>query len=127
MSHPVRQMASALAALLTATTALAMEDAPGDLTASVAKGRALVERNCGMCHAVGAEGPSPLAKAPPFRDLTERFDVDNLGEGLAQGILKGHPAMPEFRFQPQEVVSIVLYLKSIQARRSVMRVAPNHR
>ena len=122
-----RHAACLLAAAMIATAAQAFEDAPGDPAASIAKGRALVERNCGMCHAVGAQGDSPLPKAPRFRDLNDRLDMENLGEGLAQGILTSHPAMPEFRFQPQEVVSIVLYLKSIQNRRSVMVAAPDLR
>ncbi len=112
----------ALAAIFAASLAQAA-DAPDDHKASVEKGRVLVERNCGMCHATGEKGESPNAKAPPFRDLNERFDVDALGEGLAQGILTGHPAMPEFRFQPHEIVSIVLYLKTVQARRTASAAA----
>lgn len=79
-------------------------------------GRELTARNCGMCHATGPTGVSPNPQAPPFRHLNQRMDVDRLGEGLATGILTGHPAMPEFRFEPYEVVSIVRYLKSIQAK-----------
>jgi mono/diheme cytochrome c family protein len=81
-------------------------------------GRALVTRNCGMCHAVGEAGDSPSRQAPPFRTLHERMDVESLGEGLATGILTRHPAMPEFRFTPHEVIGVVRYLKSIQNQRS---------
>ena len=81
-------------------------------------GRALVTRNCGMCHAVGDKGESPAPQAPPFRRLHERMDVESLGEGLATGILTQHPAMPEFRFTPREVIGVVRYLKSIQDKRS---------
>ena len=81
-----------------------------------ALGRALVQRNCGMCHAVGATGTSRDPQAPPFRHLHERMNVEDLGEGLATGILTGHPAMPEFRFEPHEVVAIVRYLRSVQTR-----------
>lgn len=86
---------------------------------SVALGRALAQRNCSQCHAVGRSGDSPSPAAPPFRELYQRGDVEMLGEGSAQGILTGHPAMPEFRFQPHELVALVRYLRSIQARRDV--------
>jgi len=40
--------------------------------------------------------------------------VDNLAEALAEGILTGHPQMPEFAFPPDDVAAIIAYLKSIQ-------------
>ena len=82
------------------------------------RGRALVERNCGMCHAVGKTGRSRDRQAPPFRELHQRYDVEMLGEALAEGILTGHPAMPEFRFEPPEVIAIIYYLRSIQEKQS---------
>ncbi len=81
---------------------------------SVARGLALVTRNCSMCHAVGPIGDSPNPQAPHFRDLHARYPVDNLAEALAEGILVGHPQMPEFRFTAEEVSDIIAYLKSIQ-------------
>lgn len=83
---------------------------------SIALGRSLAARNCGMCHALAPRGPSPNPQAPPFRALGNRLDVDQLGEGLATGILTQHPAMPEFRFEPYEVVAIVRYLRSVQEK-----------
>lgn len=94
------------------------EPSPSESEAG-ALGQRLVERNCAMCHAVGRTGTSPNAAAPAFRDLHRRMDVEMLGEGLAQGILTDHPAMPEFRFSPNEVVAIVRYLRSIQERQTV--------
>lgn len=83
---------------------------------SVALGQALAQRNCSQCHAVGRTGASPNPQAPPFRELYQRGDVQQLGEGGAQQLLTGHPAMPEFRFEPYELVAIVRYLRSIQSR-----------
>lgn len=97
--------------------AWAQPDSPSTLE-QIELGRALVERNCGMCHATGGKGDSPNPQAPPFRRLHERMDVESLGEGLATGILTQHPAMPEFRFTPHEVIGVVRYLKSIQDQRS---------
>ena len=83
---------------------------------SVALGRSVVERNCAMCHAVGPSGASPNSAAPAFRGLSRRLDVEALGEGLAQGILTEHPAMPEFRLSPPEVIGVIRYLRSIQEK-----------
>jgi mono/diheme cytochrome c family protein len=91
---------------------------------SIALGRGLAARNCGMCHALERTGPSPSPQAPPFRSLSERFDVELLGEGLATGILTNHPAMPEFRFEPFEVVAIVRYLRSVQAKQRIRLTLP---
>lgn len=81
---------------------------------SEARGRMMVQRNCSMCHAIGKSGASPFVAAPPFRELGQRYKLDDLDEALAEGIITGHPAMPEFRFSPSEVDDIVHYLKSIQ-------------
>lgn len=117
----MRTIAALLVAALAALPAQAQTQAPPQrpLTEgqSVALGRALVHRNCAVCHAVGATGDSPSPTAPPFRELYQRGDVEMLGEGAAQTILTRHPAMPEFRFQPHELVAIVRYLRSIQSRR----------
>ncbi len=85
---------------------------------SEARGRALVEKNCGMCHAVGKAGASPFGPAPPFRDLNQRYKIEDLAEALAEGLLTGHPAMPEFHFAPAEVNDIIRYMKSIQSNQS---------
>jgi cytochrome c len=35
---------------------------------------------------------------------------------LAEGLSVGHPDMPEFVFEPDEIAGILAYLKSIQER-----------
>ena len=57
------------------------------------RGRRFVEAHCARCHAVGRAGPSPLAAAPPFRRLHERYPVEDLKEALAEGIVTGHPTI----------------------------------
>jgi mono/diheme cytochrome c family protein len=79
------------------------------------RGRLLVQRYCASCHSIERQGQSPNAAAPPFRDLHVRYRVDNLAEALAEGILVGHPAMPEMRFPPDDVKAILAYIKSIQS------------
>jgi mono/diheme cytochrome c family protein len=98
------------AVLLAALTASA--HAAGELEL----GRAILAENCGRCHAAAAEGDSPLAEAPPFRTLGENYPVSDLEEALAEGILSGHPAMPEFAFEPDEIDAIIAYLESLQPK-----------
>lgn len=111
--------ATVLAVTTLALPTLAAGQPPGLSEAqSITLGKEIVTRNCAMCHAVGRDGASPNKDAPPFRDLHQRMDVEMLGEGLTQGILTGHPAMPAFRFAPHEVIAIVRYLRAVQARQS---------
>ena len=59
-------------------------------------GQRLAQANCASCHAIGRIGESPLRIAPPFRELHKRYPVENLAEALAEGIVTGHPTMPQF-------------------------------
>lgn len=81
--------------------------------AELAKGREIIEGKCGRCHAIGPEGASAHAKAPPFREVVKRYPVENLAESLAEGIVSGHPDMPVFVFEPAEIDAILLYLNSL--------------
>jgi cytochrome c len=78
-----------------------------------AKGEAIAERLCARCHAVKAQGASPMGLAPPFRDLPKRYPVENLAEALAEGIVTGHPAMPRFTFEPPEIDALLTYIASL--------------
>ncbi|HMF24184.1 MAG TPA: cytochrome c [Pseudolabrys sp.] len=79
-------------------------------------GEALLSRDCATCHAIGRNGDSPNKLAPPFRTLGQRYPVESLEEALGEGILAGHPDMPEFKFDAGDVGAIIAYLKSIQRR-----------
>lgn len=80
------------------------------------RGAVLVKRHCGGCHSVERTGESPRPPAPPFRELHQRYAPEALGEALSEGLLTGHPLMPEFRFEPDDVHAIIRYLDSIQTR-----------
>ena len=79
-------------------------------------GRKLVEANCSRCHAIGATGDSPLAKAPPFREVVTRYPPESLGEALVEGIVTGHNEMPEFVFEADQAAEIIAYLDSLKAK-----------
>lgn len=78
------------------------------------RGRQIAEANCAMCHAVGRFGDSPLAIAPPFRTLHERYAVEELEESLAEGVMTGHPTMPQFTFDTAQINDFIAYLKSLE-------------
>jgi mono/diheme cytochrome c family protein len=82
------------------------------------RGKILLEKMCGRCHAVGATGRSPHIHAPPFRTLSEEtlYD-DNFVQRLHRGLITGHPDMPTFRFSWDDAADAVNYLKSIQEHR----------
>lgn len=79
----------------------------------VARGRAIAEAKCAGCHAVGTKGSSPMAEAPPLREIPRRYPVEHLAEAFAEGIIVGHPAMPQFRFEPPEIDALLSYLQSL--------------
>jgi cytochrome c len=105
------------AAALTFLSLAALVMAPGTRAEDpeVERGRAFAEQNCSRCHAIGRFGESPLAKAPPFRVLHERYPVENLSEALAEGIRTGHPAMPQFEaLDIEQIDQLIAYLKSLE-------------
>ena len=92
-------------------------------TTAIERGKQFVDKNCATCHAVGLDGPSPDASAPPFRTLHERYDVGDLAEAFAEGIIVPHKGggrpMPEFTLEPQQIDDLIVYLRSLE-----MPVAP---
>jgi cytochrome c len=57
---------------------------------------------------------APLKIAPPFRTLHRRYPVETLHEALAEGIVTGHPTMPEFRLDPDQIGDLIAFLKSLE-------------
>ena len=64
----------------------------------VADGRELLALYCSDCHTIEMTGDSSHPDAPPFRELHLRYDVEDLSEALVEGLVSGHPDMPEFEF-----------------------------
>lgn len=80
----------------------------------IQRGRQFAEANCSHCHAVDRFGESPLAIAPPFRSLALRYPVEDLEEALAEGVVTGHPTMPEFQLDAAQIADFIAYLKSLE-------------
>lgn len=106
-----------IAAAFLAVLALGAADARAasePLSPRAQRGLVFARTNCVKCHAIGLSGESPLPIAPPFRTLHTRYPVDNLAEALAEGIVTGHPSMPEFQLDGAQIDDLLAYLKTLE-------------
>jgi mono/diheme cytochrome c family protein len=78
------------------------------------RGKTFALNNCARCHSIDRVSLSPLKIAPPFRTLHTRYPVEALGEALAEGIQTGHPTMPEFQLDPDQIHDLLSYLKTLE-------------
>jgi mono/diheme cytochrome c family protein len=78
------------------------------------RGKTFALNNCAKCHSVDRASPSPLKIAPPFRTLHKRYPIETIGEALAEGISTGHPTMPAFRLDPDQIGDLLAYLKTLE-------------
>ena len=62
----------------------------------------------------GARARAGSPRAPPFRTLHTRYPVETLAEAFAEGIYTGHPRMPEFELDPDEINDLLSYLKTLE-------------
>lgn len=100
--------------VLAAALAFGMAGSAFALSPAEQRGRLFVQTNCAQCHAIGRHGASPLPIAPPFRTLHERYPVEDLAEALAEGIVVGHPTMPQFTLDPAQINDVIAYLKTLE-------------
>lgn len=82
--------------------------------ASVERGRDIADRNCSLCHAIGAAGDSRHPSAPPFNRLVGRgYRLDDLPSTLAAPS-SGHRGMPLIDLAPQELADLRAYLQTFE-------------
>src|SRR3978361_2274668 len=104
MLRPLRQT---LLALMLISPALAASP-------SEQRGKTFAVTNCSRCHSVDGVTQSPLKIAPPFRTLHKRYPIETLAESLAEGIVTGHPSMPQFQLDPDQIHDLLSYLKTLE-------------
>lgn len=109
-NHDVNRVGLALAFALIPTLSVASDP-------RAQRGQTFARTNCAPCHAIGAVGESPLRIAPAFRTLRRRYPVETLAEALAEGIITGHPSMPEFRLDAAQINDLIAYLKTLERPR----------
>ena len=78
------------------------------------RGQTFALNNCARCHSVDKVTPSPLKIAPPFRTLHKRYPIETIAEALAEGIQTGHPTMPEFQLDPDQIHDLLAYMKTLE-------------
>jgi cytochrome c len=79
----------------------------------VVRGKEFIEQNCARCHAVSLDDDSHMAEAPALRSLHNRYPIDNLAEAFAEGIVTGHPQMPNFELDTATIDDMLAYIKSL--------------
>ena len=78
----------------------------------VEAGRRVALKACSNCHAID-KGGSDATKAPPFRTLYMRMNVDDLPLRFEDGMMMGHGEMPIIRLGANDVAALTAYLKSL--------------
>jgi len=101
------------AALLSLAACLGTANAQ-PLDPSAQRGLNFVRANCARCHSTDKVSPSPITIAPPFRELHNRYPVESLEEALGEGIVTGHPMMPQFRLDPGQITDLIAFFKSLE-------------
>jgi mono/diheme cytochrome c family protein len=82
---------------------------------SASRGRAMASIGCASCHAIDPAGDSPLAIAPPFREIVRRRGSDDLAAAFEQGLVTTHPTMPPYVFRAGEIHDLTAYLDTLRA------------
>jgi mono/diheme cytochrome c family protein len=99
-----RRLARAVAVLGLAIAGDPAFAAEGDV------GKAILQSNCGRCHAVSADAESPLKQAPNLFVVLGSFPGERLEFELSEGIGSRHRDMPQIQFSGEEISSIYYYL-----------------
>ena len=101
-------------ALALAVLGSALSGALAQRDPAARRGFVIVKTNCSRCHSIDKVSASPLKVAPPFRTLHQRYPIDSLAEALAEGIITGHPSMPEFKLDPGQITDVLTYLRTLE-------------
>lgn len=116
MSRIVNWQACILGAALAAGLTAVILPQSGPVSAqdkTLEAGRALAEKECARCHAIGKTGDSTHKDAPPFRTIGEKYPVENLEEAFAEGIAVGHPDMPQFELEPDQITALLAHIEAV--------------
>ncbi len=56
-----------------------------------------------------------MPAATPLREIARRYPLDQLEEAFAEGLVTGHPAMPQYTFRASEIDDLIAYLETLKA------------
>jgi len=104
-------------ALMLLSASATSENASESKSKLAARGRAILQEQCGRCHAIGPVGASPLPLAPPMRTIYRRFLPRELQAELSEGMVSRHKDMPQIEFSDEDVYAIMTYLYALSRRK----------
>jgi mono/diheme cytochrome c family protein len=84
--------------------------AADDFSKLARRGKAILQAKCARCHAIEAQGDSPLKIAPPMRDIYARFAPQELRAEIMHGMVSRHKEMPQIDFSEEDTAAILAYL-----------------
>jgi cytochrome c len=114
--HPSKHLAAILAlgsSLLFAVSST-LAQSPAAQSPAAQRGLTFVRVHCAQCHSIDKVSESPLAVAPPFRTLHQKFPIESLRPRLAEGIMATHPTMPQFRLDADQISDVLAYIETLQ-------------
>src|SRR5262245_55164796 len=106
-------MARVACALVVFTLTMILAESAWSDDALSQSGRRIAEINCARCHSIKKSGESPFRPAPPFRVIARIYKASDLEEALVEGIVVGHPAMPEFRMSSEQATALSSFIDSL--------------
>src|SRR5215475_3664184 len=104
----------ALAAIAWCACGAARAQSPAAQSPAAQRGLTFVRVHCAQCHSIDKVSDSPLAVAPPFRTLHQKFPIESLRRRLAEGIMATHPTMPQFRLDADQISDVLAYLQTLE-------------
>jgi cytochrome c len=105
----VPRLVTALGAFLSLASSPVLAQSP-----AAQRGLTFVRVHCAQCHAIDKVSESQLTIAPAFRTLHLKYPIESLERPLAEGITAGHPTMPQFRLEPDQIRDVIAYLKTLE-------------
>ena len=110
-----RSCKAGLFAVIAAILCLPVMQAPAlGASPSEMRGQFFARTNCARCHSIDKVTASPLKLAPPFRSLHKRYPIESLAEAFAEGISTGHPSMPEFQLDADQINDLLSFMQTLQ-------------
>jgi cytochrome c len=89
------------------TVLILLVSAPALAQPDTRRGFSLAREHCAQCHAIDNASESPLATAPPFRELHLKYAISDLQRPLTQG------PHTKFHFEPSQIEALMAYLKTL--------------
>ena len=78
------------------------------------RGKTIAVTRCSNCHSIERLAEAPARPRRPFEAFTSNTRSNCWEYALAEGMSTGHPRMPEFRLEPDQVGDFISFLKSLE-------------